>query len=96
MIILANTISQIEAQFSKAAIKARLVRPLVKTIAVGRYEVRNAKGTVYAVFCTRDAFNRKVVSCTCEGGLKGLACYHVAAILPLHVALVSAQKSTIQ
>jgi hypothetical protein len=74
-------------QLTKAIVKAKKIRPSVKFDSFGKYRVSGSKGGYYVVFCRRSDNNYKLVECSCKGAEKGLACYHAAAALSLHVGL---------
>jgi hypothetical protein len=76
-----------EKQIEKALKKAQKVKPLVKAISFGLYQVRGSKGDSYTVSCSRNPLGQKEVSCDCEGGRKDLVCYHSVSALGLHIAL---------
>ncbi|CAN5176671.1 hypothetical protein BH20ACI1_BH20ACI1_20150 [soil metagenome] len=82
-----------ENQIEKAMQKARKVKPLVKLIAFGVYAVKGSKGNSYTVKCSRNPLGQKQVDCECEGGRKGLVCYHTAAALGLHIVLAEQRQS---
>jgi hypothetical protein len=53
------------------------------------------KGGYYTVICRKDNRGIKAVECTCQGGEKGLVCYHAVAALSLHVGLARQRQITI-
>ena len=67
-------------QLTNAIAKAKKIHPRVEFDRFGRYRVSGSKGGYYTVICRK-------VECTCQGGEKGLVCYHAAAALSLHVGL---------
>ena len=71
-------------QLEKAIVKAKKVRPRVEFDHFGRYRVSGLKG-YYTVVCRKDERGIKTVACTCRGAEKGLACYHAATALSLHI-----------
>ena len=82
-----------ENQIEKAMQKARKIKPLVKVIAFGVYEVKGSKGNSYTVKCSRNPLGQKQVDCECEAGRKDLVCYHAVSILGLHIVLAEQKQS---
>ncbi len=80
-------------QLSSAITKAKKIRPRVEFDRFGRYRVSGSKGGYYTVVCRKDDRGIKAVECTCQGGEKGLVCYHAAAALSLHVGLARQRVS---
>jgi hypothetical protein len=76
-----------EKQIERALKKARKMKPLVKMVCFGSYQVRGANGNLYEVRCERTANGEKLVDCTCKGGERGLVCYHSVAAVGLHIAV---------
>jgi hypothetical protein len=79
-------------QLEKAITKARKAHTSVKFIAFGKYAVKGTKGNFYTVECKKVG-NEKQVICECVGASKGLACYHAAAALSLHIGLARREQS---
>jgi len=79
-------------QLEKAIAKAKKVRPRVEFDRFGRYRVSGSK-CYYTVICRKDERGYKTVTCTCRGAEKGLACYHAAAALSLHIGLARQQQA---
>ncbi len=75
------------SQLEKAIAKAKKIRPRVEFDCFGRYRVSGSKGGFYTVICKKSDNGYKTVECTCKGAERGLACYHAAAALSLHVGL---------
>ena len=80
-------------QLGKAITKAKKIRPRVEYDCFGRYRVSGSKGGYYTVICRKDTRGIKAVECTCQGGEKGLVCYHAAAALSLHVGLARQRQT---
>ncbi len=76
-----------KTQLERAIAKALKIRPRVEFDRFGRYRVSGSKGGYYTVICRKDDRGIKAVECTCQGGEKGLVCYHAAAAISLHVGL---------
>ncbi len=79
-------------QLTNAITKAKKIRPRVEFDHFGRYRVSGSKG-FYTVVCRRDERGIKTVDCTCKGAERGLACYHAAAALSLHIGLARRQAT---
>ena len=80
-------------QLTNAIAKAKRLRPRVEFDRFGRYRVSGSKGGFYTVTCKKSDNGYKTVSCTCRGAEKGLACYHAAAALSLHIGLARQQQT---
>lgn len=78
--------------FKRAMVKAIEKKPLVKPGKNnGEYFVAASDGfSSYRVSFTLGGGGRRLSSCLCAGGQKGLFCYHQAAALMVHVAFVRA------
>ena len=76
-----------------AITKARTVKPRVHVNCFGNYTVENKQtGANYTVTCEkRDG--KRFAHCSCEAGKRGRACYHVAAVLGVHIQLATEQAS---
>jgi hypothetical protein len=81
-----------KTQLERAIAKALKIRPRVEFDRFGRYRVSGSKG-YYTVICRKDERGYKTVACTCKGAEKGLACYHAAAALSLHIGLARRQQT---
>jgi hypothetical protein len=68
----------------KAIERARTIKPFVRAVCFGRYEVSGSKGGFYTVLCYRNR-GQKIVDCTCKAGQAGKPCFHSAAALGLHL-----------
>ena len=77
------------AKLENAINKARTVKPRVAINKFGSYTVTNkATGATYEVTCEkRDG--KRFASCTCKAGMRGNACYHVAAAVSAHMQLAA-------
>jgi len=80
-----------KTQLERAIAKALKIRPRVEFDRFGRYRVSGSNG-YYTVICRKDERGYKTVACTCKGAEKGLACYHAAAALSLHIGLARQQQ----
>ncbi len=81
-----------KSQLDNAIAKAKKIRPRVEFDHFGRYQVSGSKG-YYTVICRKDERGYKTVECTCKGAERGLACYHAAAALSLHIGLARRQQT---
>ena len=81
-----------KTQLKNAIAKALKLRPRVEFDCFGRYRVSGSKG-YYTVICRKDERGYKTVACTYQGAEKGLACYHAAAALSLHIGLARRQQA---
>ncbi len=79
-------------QLENAITKAKKIRPRVEFDQFGQYRVSGSKG-FYTVICRKDERGFKTVDCTCRGAEQGLACYHAAAALSLHIGLARRQQT---
>ncbi len=80
-------------QLTNAIAKAKKLRPRVEFDRFGRYRVSGSKGGFYTVICRRSDNGYKTVECTCKASERGLACYHAAAALSLHVGLARQRQT---
>ena len=87
-------ILQSEKQIERAVTKARAVKPRVRILGFGLYEVRGAKGNAYQVRCKRDNQGYKTVGCNCQAGANGQVCYHAAAAVGAHIALAEQRQTS--
>ncbi len=77
----------------KAITKARTVKPRVRVVRFGRYEVTNKQtGATYFVTCERRN-GKRFAACTCKAGERGNACYHVAAAVSAHIQIATEAAS---
>ena len=81
-----------KTQLERAIVKALKIRPRVEFDRFGRCRVSGSKG-YYTVICRKDERCYKSVACTCKGADKGLACYHAAGALSLHIGLARQQQT---
>ena len=67
--------------------KARAVKPRVRVNCFGSYTVTNKQtGATYTVECMkRDG--KRFAHCSCQAGMRGNACYHIAAAISAHLQL---------
>jgi hypothetical protein len=79
-------------RLNNAITKAKKIRPRVEFDRFGRYRVSGSKGGYYTVVCRKDNRGIRAVEYTCQGGEKGLVCYHAAAALSLHVGLAKQRQ----
>jgi hypothetical protein len=77
----------------KAIERARTIKPFVRAIHFGRYEVSGSKGGFYTVQCFRNN-GQKVVDCTCKAGQAGKPCFHSAAAVGLHSYMATTNLAT--
>lgn len=71
----------------KAIKRAKKIKPFVRMVSLGRYEVTGSKGGFYTVLCRKDNLGNKTIACTCKAGEQGMPCFHAAAAVGLHVAV---------
>lgn len=84
-----------ENTIKRAIEKARKVKPFLRVLSFGCYQVRNSKGNdFYTVLCKRDRLGNKTVACNCKGGERGLPCYHAASALGIHVVMAEQRQAT--
>ena len=85
-----NEIQFKSAAFDRAMAKAKAKKPMVRLGKNdGQYFVAASDGfSSYRVSFTLGGGGRRLSSCLCAGGQKGLFCYHQAAALLVHVAFV--------
>lgn len=78
--------------FNRAIAKAIAKKPLVKNgKKAGQYFVAASDGfSSYPVLFEVGGGGRRLASCLCAGGQKGLFCYHQAAAFIAHVGFVRA------
>ncbi len=72
-----------QATIQKAIERARSIKPRVRAVRFGRYEVSGSAGGYYTVLCYRNR-GQKVIDCTCKAGQNGTPCFHSAAAVALH------------
>jgi hypothetical protein len=77
----------------KAIERARTIKPFVRAIHFGRYEVSGSKGGYYTVLCYRNR-GQKVIDCTCKAGQAGKPCFHSAAAVGLHSYMATTPLAT--
>ena len=97
MIYLADNRNQLRKQFQNAAIKCQQleIKPKVKPLEPGRkYSVAGNQNT-YILFFRRNRFGGKIIDCNCRAGIEGMVCYHAAAALAVHIAIVNSRKAAI-
>lgn len=97
MTYLADNRNQLRKQFQNAAIKCQQLetKPKVKILKPGeKYAVTGNQNT-YILFFRRNRFGGKIIDCNCRAGIEGMVCYHAAAALAVHIAIVSNRKSEI-
>ncbi len=82
-----------KTQLERAIAKALKIRPRVEFDCFGKYRVSGSKGGFYTVICRRSDNGYKTVECTCKASERGLACYHAAAALSLHVGLARQRQT---
>lgn len=87
-----NEIKMNTPAFDRAMAKAVETKPLVKIGKKdGQYFVAASDGfSSYVVQFQTGAGGRRLASCLCAGGQKGLFCYHQAAALLVHSSFVRA------
>lgn len=85
-----NEIKMNTESFQRAIAKAIETKPLVRNgKKAGQYFVAASDGfSSYQVLFQIGGGGRRLASCLCAGGQKGLFCYHQAAALLAHCAFV--------
>ena len=68
-----------KASIDRAVAKARKVKPLVRVLGFGHFQVKGSKGTFYEVKFSKNN-TEFVVECGCDGNKDHNACYHAAAV----------------
>ena len=85
-----------KVSIDRAVAKARKVKPLVRVIGFGEFNVKGSKGDTYRVTFTKQA-GEFVIECGCKGNEDNNPCYHAAAcssIFKQQVAQRAAEKTT--
>ncbi len=83
-----------EKTIEKALAKARTVKPCVRIIGFGLYEVAGSKNNAYQVRCKRDERGNHIVACNCKCGAETTrACYHAAAAIGAHIVLAEQRQA---
>lgn len=80
------------APIEKAIERAKALRPKVRMIQFGMYEVLGSQGNAYTVRCHRDAHGAKIVECSCPTR-DGVACRHSMAAVSLHIAMAAQRQA---
>ena len=80
-------------QINNAIQRAKTIKPHVRAVCFGRYEVSGSRGGFYTVQCFRNR-GLKVVDCTCKAGQQGIPCYHSAAACGLHSYMATTPLAT--
>ncbi len=77
------------ATIQNAINKARTVKPLVRIVKFGSYDVTNKQtGAQYTVTCEKRE-GKRFAHCTCKAGERGQACYHALAAVSAHIQLAT-------
>ena len=82
-----------QATIKKAIERARAIKPHVRAVKFGRYEVSGSTGGYYTVMCYRNQ-GQKVVDCTCKAGQAGKPCFHSAVAVSLHSYMATTPLAT--
>lgn len=82
-------------RFVNAAAKARQVKLYVRMFTWRQYDCRTPQGHVYTVRFETKA-SRTYAHCNCAADAKGLPCYHVAAVYPIDVAVVTMRREHVR
>ncbi len=81
------------AKLTNAINKARSTKPRVRVNCFGSYTVTNKQtGATYSVECLKQD-GKRFAHCSCEAGKRGMACYHIAAAVGIHIQLATEQAS---
>jgi len=86
------------AQLEAACKKARKVKPTLRVLDYGEYEVRGSTGRWYKVTCKKSGTGQKLVFCECEQDKPrrvGFTCYHMATAVGAHMLLALAKQAVI-
>ena len=87
-----------QKNLNNAVAKAKQVKPLVKPLDFGKFEVTGSKGEPYIVEFYKEE-GEFIFSCTCPGHKKDLVCYHCVAcstIFKKQVADRAAEKVALE
>ena len=82
-----------KTQLEKAIEKARKVKPIVRMIEFGVYDVKGLNNT-YTVRLELKNDEKRVI-CECKAGERDIPCYHSASALELHGTVVKYQQLTL-
>ncbi len=82
-----------QATIAKAIERARSIKPHVRAVRFGRYEVSGSKSGYYTVLCYRNK-GQKVIDCTCKAGQAGRPCFHSAVAVALHSYMAQTPLAT--
>jgi hypothetical protein len=90
LLVLENPKSQLKNGFDKCRKLTKKVK--VSLVASGVYRVQGESDKSYQVRCLRDKFGSKLVECDCQANNRRLFCYHVAATVLVHSAIVGMRQ----
>jgi len=69
-----------QSSIDRAVAKAKKIRPLVRIIGFGQFDVRGSKGEFYRVTFSKNQAGEFVIECGCKGNADHNPCYHAAAV----------------
>jgi len=79
-----------QSSIDRAVAKARKIRPLVKIVGHGQFDVKGSKGEFYRVSFAK-VNGELAIECGCRGNADHNACYHAASVAPLYKGQVQAR-----
>jgi hypothetical protein len=82
-----------QAAIAKAIERARSIKPRVRAVRFGRYEVSGSTCGFYTVMCYRSR-GQRVIDCTCKASRAGCPCFHSAAAVGLHSYMATTPLAT--
>lgn len=85
-------------QLDNANKRAMKLRPALRVLDFGIYEVQSSKGFWYTVTCKVNEHGQRLVFCTCEDIFPrraGVPCYHMAPAVGAHILLAQARRSVL-
>ena len=86
------------SQLNAATKKALKVKPALRVLDFGHYEVQGSKGNWYTVNCRKSVTGQKLVFCSCEQEKPrrvGFTCYHMGAAVGAHILLAMAKRAAL-
>lgn len=80
-------------QMAKAIKRARQLKPFVRVRGFRWYECQSSDGTqTYTIHFYKDG-KRRLGECNCQGGQRGLVCYHLVASAAVHIGIASMRRA---
>jgi hypothetical protein len=84
------------SQLNRATRRALEVKPALRILDFGVYEVQGSKGNWHKVNCRLSGTGQRLVFCSCEEGKPrrtGFTCLHMATAVGAHIMLAMARKA---